>query len=276
MARGRAVQRVADALRATVGIWALFEARNKLLGWPAALRWRLRERAELRRLRATVVVPPASVTTVVPTYRRPELVVAAVRSALAQDVADHTVIVVDDGAGLPPLPEDDRLVAVSLSSNTGVLGLVRNVGLGLARSPVAAFLDDDNTWHPHHLSTALAAIEAGAEGVYTAVERVHPDGTGLDVLSTPFDRRRLSDESFVDANSIVVRLGRGVRFSTLPRRRSTLPKEDWEFLWRFSRRRRVVHVPTVTVRYTVNPESYYTAWSTTVPVPTPTPTEGTQ
>jgi len=246
-------------VRRQVGLWPAHEARNKLLGWPRALATARLEAGEVRRL-GDVVVPPARVTTVVPTYRRPDSLRRAVASALAQEVTDHTVIVVDDGGGLPELPADPRLVAVSLRRNTACLGMVRNVGLRLARSPYVAFLDDDNTWRPDHLSVALDALQRGADIVYTAVERALPDGSPLDVLSRPFDRRAMAEDSYVDANSLVLRLDPGVRFSRLPRSRATLPKEDWEFVWRLSRRRRTVHVPVPTVHYVANPDSYYTTW----------------
>lgn len=261
--RRRAGVVLRGALRERFGIWPLYELRNKALGWPRALASARTERREVARLRATVHVPPALVTTVVPTYRRPESLLQALDSALSQDLEDHAIVVVDDGGGLPELPRDDRLVAVSVE-HTGLLGLVRNVGIALSQSPYLAFLDDDNTWRPDHLRRAIAALEAGADVAYCAVERVHPDGTPLDVLSTHFDRRRLAEEAYVDANSLVVRRDRGVRFSRIPRTRATLPKEDWEFVWRLSRRRTTAHVPATTVRYVVNPASYYTSW-TTVP-----------
>jgi len=254
---------VRSALCAAVGTWPLFEVRNKVLHWPGAVRAQLQERSEVRRLRATVVVPQALVTTVVPTYRRPEAVARAVRSALDQTVRDHVVVVVDDGGGLPRLPDDDRLVAVSLAHNTGRAGVVRNVGIALSRSTHLAFLDDDNEWRPHHLATALEALDDPADPadlVYTGVERVRPDGTTLDVLARPFARHSLRESCFVDTNSIVVRRGRGVRFSRLPRSGPQLPGEDWELVWRLSRRLRVRNVPETTVTYLVNPESYFTRW----------------
>ncbi len=245
----------------------MFEARNKAVRWPSAV-WAARtERGEVRRLSRTVAVPTALVATIVPTYARPELLVRAVRSALAQTVVDHVVVVVDDGAGLPALPDDSRLVAVSLSRNTARAGVVRNVGIALSRSTYLAFLDDDNEWHPHHLAVALEALGRGADLVYTGMERVHPDGTRLDVLSRPFDRRALAEGSFVDTNCVVARRGRGVRFSRLPRSRASVPGEDWELVWRLSRRRRISHVPEITVTYLVNPHSYYTRWETDEPDP---------
>src|SRR5258708_1238448 len=73
--------------------------------------------------------PRADVVTVIATFRRPEGLVDAVRSALAQGVDDHLIVVVDDGGGLPDLPVDPRVLALSLARNYGCLGMVRNVGI---------------------------------------------------------------------------------------------------------------------------------------------------
>ena len=66
--------------------------------------------------------------------------------------------------------------------------------------------------------------------------------------------------AYVDANSLVVRRDPKVRFSRIPRVAATRPKEDWEFVYRMSRTRTVVHVPEITVSYLVNEDSYYTEW----------------
>jgi len=260
--RGRLSAAVRRRLRDRFGLWPMHEARNRVVLGPRTPALRRFENAEVARLRAAVGERGrTTVATVMPTYRRPELLPAAVESALAQTVEDNLVIVVDDGGGLPALPTHPRLVAVSLSRNSAVLGLVRNVGIRLSDSEYLAFLDDDNTWLPDHLESALAALRRGADLVYTAVERRRPDGTLLDVLSTPFDKRALVDESgWVDANSLVIRRAPDVLFSRLPRTRATLPKEDWEFVYRMSKNRTVEHVPHPTVRYLVNDQSYYTDW----------------
>lgn len=261
-ARGRAVTSAKARLRERYGLWPLLELRNRVVGGPSAAAWRLFEWAEVRRCsRGLGPFPEAAVVTVIPTYRRPELLREAVASALGQSVSDHLVIVVDDGGGLPRLPADDRLVAISLSRNSRRLGLVRNVGIRLTRSTYIAFLDDDNRWYPNHLAVATEALEKGVDLVYTAVERVRGDGSRMDTLSQDFDRRELGDRpGFVDANAIVVRRGPRVRFSVIRRAKETLPKEDLEFVWRMSRRMRVRHVAVPTVQYLVNEDSYYTGW----------------
>ncbi|MGW7528382.1 glycosyltransferase family 2 protein [Streptomyces sp. NPDC054783] len=253
-----------ELLKRTFGWLVLFELRNKVLLLPSALRLRRLETAEVRRLEAAAApLPAALVATVIATHRRPDELRAAVRSALAQTVRDQVVVVVDDGAGLTELPDDPRLFAVSLARNTGVAGVVRNVGVRLTRSRYVAFLDDDNQWEPDHLERALAVLESpgGPDGVYTALRRVLPDGSERDILSVPFDRRRAARESFLDTNAFVARRNRALHFSRLRRTPDVLPREDWELVRRYSRRYRVRHVPYATVRYLVNPGSFYTTWS---------------
>jgi glycosyltransferase involved in cell wall biosynthesis len=253
-----------ELLKRAFGWLVLFELRNKVLLLPSALRLRRLETAETRRLAAAAAPPPtALVATVIATHRRPDALRAAIRSALAQTVQDQVVIVVDDGAGLPELPADPRLFAVSLARNTGVAGVVRNVGIRLTRSRYVAFLDDDNLWEPDHLERALAVLQApdGPDGVYTALRRVLPDGSERDVLSVPFDRHRAARESFLDTNAFVARRTRALRFSRVRRTPEVMPREDWELVYRYSRSHTVRHVPHATVRYLVNPGSFYTTWS---------------
>ncbi|MEU9329078.1 glycosyltransferase family 2 protein [Streptomyces canus] len=253
-----------ELLKGAFGWLVLFELRNKVLLLPSAVRLRRLENAETGRLAAAVgPVPQALVATVIATHRRPDALRAAVASALAQTVRDQVVIVVDDGAGLPELPDDPRLFAVSLARNTAVAGVVRNVGIRLTRSRYVAFLDDDNRWEPDHLERALAVLEApdGPDGVYTALRRVLPDGTERDVLSVEFDRRRAARESFLDTNAFVARRDGSLHFSRLRRTPEVLPREDWELVYRYSRGHAVRHVPHATVRYLVNPGSFYTTWS---------------
>ncbi|MFC1419621.1 glycosyltransferase family 2 protein [Streptacidiphilus cavernicola] len=255
-----------ELLKLVFGWLVLFEAANKLRLAPSAVRLRRFEDAEVRRLAPlTADAPSALVATVIATHRRPEALLHAIRSALTQTEADQVVIVVDDGAGLPErsrFPDDPRLFTVSLSRNCGTAGVVRNVGIRLTRSRYTAFLDDDNLWEPDHLARALAALRApgGPDGVYTALRRVRADGTEQDVLSVPFSRRRSARESFLDTNAFVARRTRALHFSRLRRTPEVLPREDWELIRRYSRRHRVAHLPEPTVRYLMNPASYFTAW----------------
>ena len=256
-------RRVKDLLNQVVGWHVLFEARNRILLGPSVVGLRRIENEQVKRLCASADARPSTlVATVIATYKRPEALLDAVRSALAQTVEDQVIIVVDDGAGLPDLPADPRLTAVSLTSNIGIAGVVRNIGIRLTDSRYVAFLDDDNTWEPDHLERALAVLQAdnGPSGVYTALRRVRPDGTDMDILSVPFDRRLATRKAFLDTNAFVARRNRTLRFSRIRRTREVLPREDWELMYRYSRHHRIVHIPHATVRYLVNPDTFYTEW----------------
>ena len=255
----------------------LREIRNKIaLGHSAAVLGRF-EDAEVARLAAVLPpLPEARVATIIATYRRPELLRRAIESALAQTVRDHVVLVVDDGGGLPELPADPRIRLCSLSANTSVAGVVRNVGIRLTRSAYVAFLDDDNEWEPEHLDVALAVLAAGPSDqrpdlVYTALRRMSADGRSLDSLSIPFDRRLLAGHGYVDTNAFVARRCSHLRFSRMRRPPEVRPREDWELVWRISRRHRVTHIQIPTVRYLVNPDSYFTDWQAGEILPRPLP-----
>jgi glycosyltransferase involved in cell wall biosynthesis len=256
-------------LRDRYGWLPLEELRNKVVLGHTALGLGRFERSEVRRLLAGMPGherPRAKVAVIVLTYRRPGGLARAVESVLGQTMKDLVLVVVDDAGGqVPEFPPDPRLHVISLRHNINVPGVGRNVGIGLTDSDYVAFLDDDNTWEPHHLETALSRLDvpdAGArpDAVYTAMRRLMPDGTERDVLSVPFDRRLAWERCYLDNNPLVLRRLPSTRFSRLRRTTSVAPKEDWELVYRFSRRHRVEHIPEPTVNYTINPDSYWTPW----------------
>lgn len=113
--------------------------------------------------------PTPEVSVVVPTHGRPELVVEAVRSALAQSWRDLEVIVVVDGldtgrtmAALAGI-RDPRLRVIRPGRQLGNAG-ARNRGVDEARAPWIALLDDDDLWMPDKIERQLAAARfAGAD-----------------------------------------------------------------------------------------------------------------
>jgi hypothetical protein len=103
-----------------------------------------------------------AVTAIIPTYRRRDVVVGAVDSALAQTCADLEVIVVDDGSddGTPETLESrfgDR-IRVIRRPHAGA-SAARNAGIREARGDVVAFLDSDARWLPDHVATLVGALE---------------------------------------------------------------------------------------------------------------------
>ena len=101
-----------------------------------------------------------SVSVVIPTCDRPDLLRRAVASVRAQTLTPAEIIVVDDGgvAAAPSLVGP----AVHVMKNDRARGAsgARNCGAASARGSVLAFLDDDDAWAPTYLATAVAKLAA--------------------------------------------------------------------------------------------------------------------
>lgn len=105
----------------------------------------------------------ATITVVIPTWNRAELLSRCLASVLDQDV-DGLAVLVQDNASTDDTAErmaavDDGRVVHRVNDRN--LGYFRNWKLGLeaVRSPWVAFLQDDDLWHPDFLPDTLGAIE---------------------------------------------------------------------------------------------------------------------
>ncbi|MCU1429776.1 MAG: family 2 glycosyl transferase [Actinomycetia bacterium] len=233
------------------------ELKVRLQRLPGCVRLRAAEEREVVRARRGLRArPSASTVTVIASIGRPELL-DAVRSALAQTVTDHLVLVIADGVAIPPLPHDPRLVIWRLPVNSGSPSLARNVGIRVTRSDYVAFLDDDNFWEPDHLERLLPALEGRVAFAYGGLRWVNDSNDSLGELSVAFDRRHLREENFIDTSTLVVRRTRRARFRAIPRRRGDATFEDWELAYRLSRGKRAVHVPIATANVRVHEGSKF-------------------
>ncbi len=126
--------------------------------------------------------PAPLVSVVLPTRDRPERVVGALDSILAQSYENLQVIVVDDGSAEPVADlvapwlhaarrigrqaapsEARRLVElVRLPLPVGAAG-ARNAGLARARGDLVAFLDDDDRWERTKVAQQVAFFERHPE-----------------------------------------------------------------------------------------------------------------
>jgi glycosyltransferase involved in cell wall biosynthesis len=186
-------------------------------------------------------VPEVSV--VIPTIGRPALVVRAVKSVLAQTVSDLEVIVVIDGPDAETAAALTRIADARLAvlNNPEPLrvGGARNRGVGQARAPWIAFLDDDDEWLPAKLEKQLARATA-ADAIVMTLSRVVTPRAEYVWPRAIYDNRQPFDEYLFDRRAWFK--GHGfIQTSSLmmPRRlfdtlafNDSRQHEDWELLIR--------------------------------------------
>lgn len=106
-----------------------------------------------------------SVSVVIPTYNRADLLVEAVESVLAQSLRPLEIIVVDDGStdctaqAMAPYRKDIEYVR---TVHRGV-SHARNLGWRMASGSWVAFLDSDDLWLPRKLERQVEVLQGSAE-----------------------------------------------------------------------------------------------------------------
>ena len=104
------------------------------------------------------------VSTIICAYNYGRYVGEAIESVLSQGVADHEVIVVDNGStddtpALLARYRDPRLRMIRVAENRGP-GSGMNIGLEAAQGDFLTFLDADDRWRPGKLRRELAIMES--------------------------------------------------------------------------------------------------------------------
>jgi glycosyltransferase involved in cell wall biosynthesis len=101
------------------------------------------------------------ISVVIPTYNRAPDVPQAVRSVLDQEWKSCEIIVIDDGStdnteeALAPWMDRIRYI----KTENGGVSAARNRGILAATGDCIAFLDSDDTWHPHKIRRQVECME---------------------------------------------------------------------------------------------------------------------
>lgn len=204
---------------------------------------------------------PPAVSVVIPTLRRPALLMRALDSVLAQTFADFEVVVVVDGpdeATTVALQKvNDERVRIFVNPQSLTAAGARNRGAAEARGTWIAFLDDDDEWLPAKLERQIAVARSHEDVLVTCLSRVitplatmvWPEEVYDNVVPIDeylFDRRRMfAGSGFIQTSSYL--MPRAL-YQRSPFAIDT-PHDDWDFLLRLSKvsRARVETVPEVLV-----------------------------
>ncbi|MHB1326344.1 MAG: glycosyltransferase family 2 protein [Thermoleophilia bacterium] len=120
-----------------------------------------------------------TITTIIPTYRRPQQLKQAIRSVLQQTYPHFQVCVYDNASG-----DDTALVVAEMAKadprvkyycHPENIGAFNNFQYGLqhVETPFFSFLSDDDLILPEFYETALAGFESHPDAMFSATDVIH-------------------------------------------------------------------------------------------------------
>ena len=197
-----------------------------------------------------------SVSAIVVTRDRLQLLAAALASVVAQSPAPLEVRIGDDGGGTAAaVAEAVVLLEVTLLPlSCGQPGAARNAAAAGARGDVLMFLDDDDVWLPGHLQALLGAFADPEVGFAWRDSRVLREVLGADGVRHTLGERVLArdwHDALMRSDDYLPPSAWGVRrsvFESLHGFDDTFRySEDWDFVLRAAAATRVRRVPGVSV-----------------------------
>lgn len=202
-----------------------------------------------------------TVSIVIPTHNRAELLKRAINSVLRQTFEDFELIVVDDASSdnTPEVVEsinDGRIRYVRLKKNSGG-PVARNTGIKKARGEFIALLDDDDEWLPNRLELQIEkfeGLEKDVGVVYGGFYYVSQD-TGA-ILGKRIPRYRgnvythFLKENFVGSPTLLIRKECFKKAGLFdPELKSS---QDWDMWLRIAKYYKFEYVPAVVAKYYVH------------------------
>lgn len=213
-----------------------------------------------------------SISVVIPTRERPELLAQAVRSVLTQDYPGHIeCIVVFDQSTPHPIDLDielgtDRILRTTTNSRTPGLAGARNTGILAAEHEVVGHCDDDDEWLPGKLQQQITLWRSTPQAVVV--------GTGVRIRNDSGEHSRPAPERATFAQFLESRIMEIHSSNILVRRTDLidhiglvdeqLPNsfgEDYEWLLRAARLGDIIAVPEplITINWS-RPSFYMSKW----------------
>lgn len=207
-------------------------------------------------------------TAIIVTRDRPVLLREALAAIDAQDVDGvvETIVVFDQSAPDHSLERTDGPRPVRVVGNQRTPGLPggRNTGASLARGPVLAFCDDDDTWMPDKLRRQLELLEDHPE-VDVVVTGILVDFDGRETHRPGPERITFADllrSRIMEANFVTAAVRRSAFWDRIGPASEDLPGgygEDYEWMLRAARHGDVLAIPEPLARINWHGSSYFSS-----------------
>lgn len=148
-----------------------------------------------------------TVSVIIPTWNRSEVLVKSVRSALTQSFAPLEVLVCDDGSTdrsyeLVLEMNDPRVVWIA-GQHSGLPAVPRNRGIAQSKGSWIAFLDSDDVWIPEKLEKQISLAKmTGCKAVCCNALRFVP-GQGIVGDYIDWHKDRITFKDLLHVNNVI-------------------------------------------------------------------------
>jgi len=208
-----------------------------------------------------------SVSVIVATYNRKELLGKTICSILSQTFDEFELIVVDDGStdGTKCIFDmiDDPRIQYIYTNNWGGPARPRNIGIKAARGQYIAFCDDDDIWYPDKLRCQLAALKDRPFGLcFTNFDYIDANSKKLDkvhkikkLFRNPTFNRFVLGGGAICNSSVMIRHSVVDAVGLLEEDPELVAMEDYQYWARIIRKYKACCVDKVLVSYRVNSQN---------------------
>ena len=201
------------------------------------------------------------VSVIVPTKDRPEMLLIAVQSLLAQTLKNIEIIVVNDGGidvhnVLNKCNNSGNIVYLNYEQNQE-RSAARNAGIRAAQGKYICYLDDDDNYYPNHIETLVKFLENSEYKIaYTdavMAQQEKQNGQYITVhLSQPyssdFDNDKILVNNFIPILCVMHEKSCLDQIGLFDETLTT--HEDWDVWIRLSRHFQFAHIPQATCEFT--------------------------
>jgi len=205
-------------------------------------------------------VKSPSVSVIVTTYNRLNLLPETLGSILSQTFTDFELIIVDnmsmDGTLEYVTALTDSRIRYFRNPNNGVIAVNRNYGIQQALGKYIAFCDDDDLWMLEKLSRQVALLEKSPEVAlcYTNAESFVGNKTILSKMIRRVVHKnhfwQLLRGNFIPNSSVLIRSNVFDELGLLSE--DSLLREDYEMCLRIARNHSVLGIDESLIRYRVH------------------------
>jgi glycosyltransferase involved in cell wall biosynthesis len=143
------------------------------------------------------------VSVIIPAYNHDQFIGQAIRSILDSDHSEVEILVIDDGSKdkTKSVVQAFDMVRYFYQENSGAHSAI-NYGLKIATGDVVAILNDDDLFHPNHLSVALCNIEEFGNDFFVGAPEIIGTGWKFDALNEHVLQSKLITEELGYINSL--------------------------------------------------------------------------